>query len=256
MAGFLDALGFLTTAPLPRGRTGSLAGSAARWFVPVGLLLGGALAIASLGTYWAWPGPVAAAAVVAAWTGLTGALHLDGVADTADAAFASVSRERRIEILRDVHHGTFGIVAIAMVVLLKWSALASFSGREAAAGAVVACVAGRAALLPILGRFASPRPGGMAATMREGATPLATAAGLSIALGIGLLSYGPAGAGVVAGTIIASLLVAAWLARRFGGISGDACGAIVETAEMLALLAVSALVNHGWAHAFPYGPGQ
>jgi len=139
---------------------------------------------------------------------------------------------------------------------LKWSALANLSGREAAAAVIVACVAGRAALLPILGRFSSPRPGGMAATMRDGATPLATAVSVLIALGVGLLCWGLVGVGVAAGTILASLFIAAWLASRFGGISGDACGAIVESGEMLALLAVSALVNQGWVHAFAYGPAQ
>jgi adenosylcobinamide-GDP ribazoletransferase len=192
--------------------------------------------------------------VVAGWTLLTGALHLDGLADSADAAFASVSRARRLEILRDVHHGTFGIVTIGLVLLLKWSVLATLTGRGAAAAVIVACVVGRASLLPILGRFSSPRPGGMAGTMRDGATPLATAVSVLMALGVALLCWGLAGVGVVTGVILAALLLARWLASRFGGISGDACGAIVESGEVLALLAISALVNHGWLHAFPYGP--
>lgn len=256
MKGLLAALGFMTTLPLPSTRSVSLTTRAVRWFAPVGVLLGCLLALTSAGAYWAWAGPVAGAAVVLAWTVLTGALHVDGLADAADAAFASVSRERRLEILRDVHHGTFGIVTIALVLLLKWSALASLSGREAAAAVIVACVAARAALLPILGHFSSPRPGGMAASMRAGGTPVATAIGVTIALGAGLVCWGLAGVGVAAVTIVAALLIAVWLANRFGGISGDGCGAIVESSEMLALLAVSALVNHGWVHAFPYGPAS
>lgn len=256
MKGLLAAFGLLTTLPLPSTRPACLTATAVRWFAPVGVVLGGALALASAGAYWAWPGAAAAAVVVATWTLLTGALHLDGLADSADAVFASVSQERRLEILRDVHHGTFGIVTVGLVLLLKWSALATLAGREAAAAVIVACVVGRASLLPILGRFSSPRPGGMAATMRDGATPLATAASVVIALGVGLLCWGVAGVGIMAGVIVAALLVAVWLASRFGGISGDACGAIVETSEILALLTVSALVNHGWLHAFPYGPAS
>lgn len=256
MKGLLAAFGLLTTLPLPSARPANLTASAVRWFAPVGIVLGGALALASAGAFWAWPGPAAAAIVVVSWTLLTGALHLDGLADSADAAFASVGQERRLEILRDVHHGTFGIVTVGLVLLLKWSALATLTGREAAAGIIVACVVGRASLLPILGRFSSPRPGGMAATMRDGATPFATAVSVLIALGAALFCWGLAGVAVAAGVIVAALLVAVWLASRLGGISGDACGAIVESGEVLALLTVSALVNHGWLHAFPYGPAS
>jgi len=254
LGGLLAAIGLLTTLPVPGRRSVDLTPGAVRWFAPVGLFLGCLLALVSACAHWAWPAPVAAAVVIAAWAVATGALHLDGLADMADAAFASVSRERRLEILRDVHHGTFGIAAITILLLLKWVALAALPGREAAAAIIVACVSGRAALLPILSRFSSPRPGGMAATMRAGATSLATAAGIAVTLGVGLITGGLAGVGVAAFVTVASLLEAWWLARRFGGISGDACGAIVETGEMLTLLAMSALANHGWMHAFPFGP--
>lgn len=254
MWGIAAAFSFLTTVPLPRfEHQDALTRKAVRWFWLVGIVLGAIVGGASIGLSWLLPAPGAAAVVVLLWIVLTGGLHMDGLADTADAAFASVPRARRLEILSDVHHGSFAAVAIAVVVLAKWSGLVSFSSHQMAAAVVVGAVSSRAALAPVLWAFEPARATGMAAAMKPGATTGVAAFSLVAALAVGLVCFGPAGLALVAGIAVAAIAIAAWLSARFGGVTGDACGAVVEVAEVLALLAAGALLEHGWATAFPYG---
>src|SRR5690606_38854476 len=110
--GLAAAIQFLTVLPAGRPATRESSGA---WYALVGLLIGGLVAIVFAGAERVAGPTVGAAAAVVAGAVLTGALHLDGLADVADAAFAPVSKARRLEILRDVHHGTFGVVAIAAV---------------------------------------------------------------------------------------------------------------------------------------------
>jgi adenosylcobinamide-GDP ribazoletransferase len=252
--GIADAFSLMTTLPLPREvHSDSLGRAAARWFWLVGIVLGSIAGGASIGLSWLLPAPGAAAVVVLLWIILTGGLHMDGLADTADAAFASVPRARRLEILSDVHHGSFAAVAIAVVVLAKWAGLVSFSSHQMAAAVVIAAVGSRAALAPVLWAFEPARATGMAAAMKPGASMPVVAVSICVALGAGFVCLGLAGVMLASGTVIAALAMGAWLSGRFGGMTGDACGAIVETTEALSLLAAAALFEHGWVTAFSYG---
>src|SRR5437667_1646851 len=114
------ALSFLT----PLGGASRPSGSALLWFPLVGAALGLALG----GIWWAaarvWSAPVAAAVVVAADLGLTGLLHLDGLADSADGLLGHLTRERRLEVMAAPDVGAFGVGVACAAVLLRWSALA------------------------------------------------------------------------------------------------------------------------------------
>src|SRR5262245_31745400 len=125
-AGFAAATAFFTRipAPMPDGRAGALAESA--WAFPlvgagIGAIATLAFLTAQLLRFGDWPAAVLA---VLAGLALTGALHEDGLADTADGFFGGQDREQRLAIMNDSRHGTFGVLALVSSVLLRAAALA------------------------------------------------------------------------------------------------------------------------------------
>ncbi|HVV59592.1 MAG TPA: adenosylcobinamide-GDP ribazoletransferase [Gaiellaceae bacterium] len=139
----LAAVAFLTRIPV--GRRVELGaedvGRAAPWFPLVGAGVGAATGAAAYGVAQVLPGLAAAGVALAVMAALTGALHLDAVADTADALGGS-TRERALEIMRDHRIGSYGATALALDLLLRAAALAALAGTAhaiavaAAAGAV------------------------------------------------------------------------------------------------------------------------
>ena len=120
------AVGFLTTLPT---RTvvwqADLLSRAGRWFGLVGLLIG-AILLAAQWLLAPWlPALPLAALQLALWAGLTGFLHLDGLADCGDGLLAPVSRERRFVIMQDSRVGAFGAVTLGLRLLLKFSVIAT-----------------------------------------------------------------------------------------------------------------------------------
>ena len=138
---FWLALGFLTTLPVratPYAPDGL--GKAAAWFPLVGLLLGLLLAALHAAALWLFGPLPAAVLLVAVWAGLTGGLHLDGLADCCDGLLAPVNRERRLEIMRDPRVGSFGVIGLVLALLAKTAAVYALSsappvGLWAGAGA-------------------------------------------------------------------------------------------------------------------------
>ena len=130
----MEAIEFLTILRLrPRGAVSRPAAfAAATWFYPsVGLLLGAILALVDwLLRHDLEPG-VTAALLVALLAALTGALHLDGLADAFDGLAGGRDRESRLRIMKDIHTGTFGTVALVLVLLTDTLALASMPAGEA-----------------------------------------------------------------------------------------------------------------------------
>lgn len=243
MSGFLSAVALLTALPVPGGRR-DIAGGL-RWFSAVGLLLGAILA----GCWWlatrAWPGTLVPAGIaVAAWAALTGMLHLDGLADAADAALVTADRERRASILHDVHHGTFGIVAVALILLLKVAAISACTPRDGLLLLAIVPACARAAL-PLAVRFQATIPTSrMAASVAVAATPAAIGAGVGLAALPAMVLLGFPGAAVFVLCLGVGMATTALLSRRFGGINGDCLGAAVELGETAGLLAGSALFAH------------
>lgn len=189
-----------------------------------------------------------AALALALWVVVTGALHLDGWADCCDAAFAppratsDETRARRLAILKDPHAGSFGVVGLMLLLLGKWTALVYVSPLAP----LVAAPVGRWAMTVSLTRFPPARPDGLAAAF-AGRVPTAAAtawlaAALLLPMGLAAraargIGWVPMGAAALLGAV-GALGVAAWLARRFGGLTGDVCGAAGEAAELLVLWAL------------------
>jgi adenosylcobinamide-GDP ribazoletransferase len=242
MRGLILAVQFLTRIPTPQVHDFApeqLARSA-RWFPVVGALVGAIVAAcAVLGARVdPWLGALAG---TVAWVAVTGALHLDGLADLADALGASHrSRERFLEVLRDPHIGSFGAIALVLALMAKLVLLAVILRRQpdfAALAVDLALVAAWARLGAVLwSRTLPPLAPGMAERF------VWRASRAELALWGAALAVIGAACGRLPLTAAAAVALAAWwlyLRRRVGGMSGDCLGAGVEVSEMLMLLAVA-----------------
>jgi adenosylcobinamide-GDP ribazoletransferase len=184
---------------------------------------------------------LAAALAVATDALVTGAIHLDALADTADALGAA-TRERALEIMREPTIGSFAATAVALDLLVKTAALAALlDGPDAVLAATAAFALGRAA--PLVLSWALPYAragGGTGASLADRARAPWLAAGLLVGIGVAVGALGLRGlwlAGAAGGAVLLVGLVA-W--RRFGGVTGDVLGAAVELATALALVAAAA----------------
>ena len=215
------------------------------WFPVVGGLLG----VVGAGTYAAarliLPSLVAATLAVGVVVALTGALHEDGLADTADA-FGGWSREEALRILKDPAHGTYGVVALALSLLLRVGALATLDRWSALAVLPAAYALSRAAAMGLLGTLEPAIEQGLGASYGSIVTGRRVAAAISVGLLLALTSLG-------LWALPASLLAAlgAWIVgrlaiRKIGGITGDVLGAAQQVAEVLVLLLGAAAMTNGW----------
>ncbi len=239
--GLLAAVGFLTRIPVP-ARAFDDAGAQIRalsWYPLVGALIGGLLCALA----WALqerPPLLAAALLLAAWVALTGALHLDGLADSADAWVGGLGdRERTLAIMKDPRSGPAGVVALVLVLLAKFAALASLPA-PAWAALLLAPVLARAAL--VLAFLALPyvRRGGLGQAL-AGASPWRAAPLLAASLGLCAWA-GPRGALALAVAVAVFALWRRACRARIGGLTGDTAGALAELTEAAVLVALALAV--------------
>jgi adenosylcobinamide-GDP ribazoletransferase len=239
---FLAATAFFTRLPVdPRAGEGRLADSA--WAFPlVGAGIGGAAALAFLLAELiglaSWAGALLA---VLAGVAMTGALHEDGLADTADGFFGGRDRKEKLAILRDSRQGTYGVLAIAFSVLLRAAALAGIGDVIHAGLALIAAHAASRAALPAVMIGLTPARadglGAMAGTPRAGGAIAAALIGAAIALA----ALGPGRGTITLCLTGVTVFAVAELARRqIGGYTGDVLGAFQQVGEIVILLAASA----------------
>jgi adenosylcobinamide-GDP ribazoletransferase len=214
-------------------------------FPAVGLLIGCSAVAAGFGAEWLFGAPLHAIAALGAKAVITGGLHLDGLADSADALFSWRPRERKLEILRDSRIGTMGVLALILVLAVKLGALLSLEATWWL-GALVAPVWGRWGAACGLVGFPSARPDGLGANVRAHVGLGRFAAGTAVAVAIGGLVCPPWGALVGFPVGLAVWWTAAAMTRSLGGLTGDSYGALGETAEAVTLLGLAALHHHGW----------
>ncbi|TAM61242.1 adenosylcobinamide-GDP ribazoletransferase [bacterium] len=232
------AWSFLTILPPACPRSPGAEGSTATLaFFPlvgaaVGALAGGAVLLASRVV----PPPLVAVVAVAAPLALTGALHFDGLLDTADGAFAPRAPERRLEIMRDSRVGSFALVTGVLVLLAFYGCALALTPLRLAAALVVAGAAGRAAAVIAVVRYPYGREHGTGSGLRERTPWPAVAAGLLFALAAATLGSWRGIAALLAALAAGSAL-AELVARRLGGtLTGDAYGFCEQFAELAALL--------------------
>jgi adenosylcobinamide-GDP ribazoletransferase len=189
-----------------------------------------------------WLPPLAAGVLAVAVAGLlTGAMHLDALADTADALGAP-TRERALEIMRDHAIGAFGATALIVVLVLDAALLGALgqSGDAALVG-LAAGAAGRAAMLPPALALSYARPEEGQGRLLDGLKVETVAVAVALAVLLAVPAGAPGLWGAVAAAFMATALgLFAW--RRFRGVTGDVLGATGKLAESAALIAAVAVV--------------
>lgn len=238
---FLIALQFLTRFPV---RLEGMPdehdlGRSLLYYPLVGLLIG--LLIAGLDRLLGSAGTMLAAAILlAAWVLASGALHLDGLADSADAWVGGLGdRERTLAIMKDPYCGPMGVVALLLALLLKFAALEELVTRGDWTVLVLAPLLARTALPALFLTTPYVRPGGLGDVLarclpRRAAVMVVLTVLLVLPAALGMASLWPLAAALVAFAGLRALMV-----RRLGGTTGDTAGAMVEIVETVVLVAVA-----------------
>ena len=238
------ALSFYTRLPLRSAAPVDGAALArAAWCAPlVGVLIG---VLAGLAYWIAYrlnlPPLVCAALAVAAGMLLTGCLHEDGLADTADGLGGGETRERALDIMRDGRIGAYGACALVICLALRIGALADLPRAALVAWALVGAHTAARAALPLVMRLVPPaRADGLSASA---GAPSPGRAAAAAAIGIVCLwvALGFRNALIALVLLLIGAVVTAWLARRkIGGQTGDVLGAVEQVSETLVLLVTAA----------------
>ena len=239
MSGFWAAVQFLTRIPAPVGDYRLESGLA--WLPVVGLLLGGALALADAGLSWLQFSPlVTSALVVVLLLGLTGALHADGLMDTCDAVFCHASPERRLEIMRDPRAGAFGVVGLVCVVALKIAAVDALPSSVRPQLLALTPALGRWSIVLVATAFPYGRVGGLGAPLKAAATPRALLAASALPM-LAAVLVGFLGLAALALAAAMAVALGRWLMRLLPGLTGDCYGAVCEVVETVVWLSAAPL---------------
>lgn len=237
MNGLIVAFGFLTRLPVPRITIDARAQAASlKWYPLVGLVLG-VLLVGVGALRHAIPTLPAAAIVLAAWVALTGGLHLDGLADSADGWIGGMGdRERTLSIMKDPRSGPAGVVALVLILLLKFSALATLSHSWLL---LLPPLLGRGAVIAWFQTTDYVRSQGLGEPLRS-APSRGCVAALVLTVTFCLFFGTP---GVVA---LIAACVTAWVWRRagihrLGGFTGDTAGALVELVEAVTVVVLAGM---------------
>ena len=233
------AFAFMTRIPISHGPEISLM-RAARWFPLVGAFVG---SISAASYYFAY-GPlgqdVAAAFALLTSILITGAFHFDGLADVADALVGGWNPEDRMRILKDSRHGTYGVVAIAMQLIMQFALIKSMEPRTAIAALVVSHTMARLVPIYLMLTKAAPGGAGMGASYAREVKlkDVALAKILTLILiwpiiGISSILY-------LALLVIPNGIFLLYVRRKIGGIVGDVLGAAAQISETFILILFTA----------------
>jgi adenosylcobinamide-GDP ribazoletransferase len=240
----LAAAQFLTRVPIRLRREPALADSVP-WFPVVGAFIGATVGGTAAGLWHVVPPMVAAALAVAVGLLVTGAFHEDGLADIADAFGGGWTIERRLEILKDPRHGSYGVAAMSASIVVRILALGAIPGPLAMlVAAVAAHTIGRAAAVGLMGTARIATSAGLGADYARGLPPWRCVAGMAAGVGVTAAVCGWWVAPLVGAAMVGATAVGALAHRKIGGTSGDVLGACEQVVECLALVVVSGLATH------------
>jgi adenosylcobinamide-GDP ribazoletransferase len=238
---FLIALQFLTALPirLADPPDAEATGRSLLYYPLVGLALGALL------TGLAWllggaPPLVAAALLLAVWVAVTGALHLDGLADSADAWLGGLGdRERTLAIMKDPYCGPAGVVTLVLALLLKFAALVYLAPNGDWEILVMTPVLGRTA--PVLLFLTTPyvRPHGLGSLIANHLPRRACIVIVIFSLAAVPLIAGPASITLLLAMAGVFVVLRRLMLQRLGGTTGDTAGALIEVTEATVLLAAA-----------------
>ncbi len=234
---FWLAVQFLTRLPTPNigVTTNQQAGISVLFYPVVGLLIGCLLAVFSLAVH-GLNQYLQAALVLVVWVFLTGGLHLDGLADCADAWVGGLgSKERSLAIMKDPASGPIAVTVLILIMLVKWSALITIINQQELGKLLVIPVMGRVSILLLMLSTPYVREKGLGEAISNNLPVLEarTVVLLSLFICAWMLGFFVM---VVAGLLI--WMLRRMVLQRLGGATGDVYGAVLEIVEAATLVVV------------------
>ncbi|MBN2241007.1 MAG: adenosylcobinamide-GDP ribazoletransferase [Dehalococcoidales bacterium] len=253
MKSFLSALRFLTVfiLPSPRDETAEMAGRSTVWFPVAGLVIG--LILAGLHQVFSLFLPLAVAngLTIVSLVLITGAMHLDGLADTCDGLSGNKPAEERWKVMHDSRTGAFGVVGLILLLVMKFILLNSIPRAMITPVIILFPLIGRWAMAYAISSFPYAHKEGLGKAFKDAASRprLIIATVVTIVLTTGLTWWAGLDYYYIAGIVLFAVVwlfvfaVAVYFRRKFAGLTGDTYGAINELAETFTLLAVPIVLN-------------
>ncbi|MCD9117079.1 adenosylcobinamide-GDP ribazoletransferase [Pseudomonas bijieensis] len=241
MLPFWIALQFLSSLPvrLPGMPEPEQLGRSLLFYPLVGLVFGGLLWVLDSLLMGA-PLLLHAALLLAAWVLLSGGLHLDGLADSADAWLGGFGdRERTLLIMKDPRSGPIAVVTLVLVLLLKWAALVALIEQEQALALLIVPMLGRGALLGLFLTTPYVRAGGLGQALADHLPRRSGWQVLSACALACLLLLGWAGLWALGVATLVFVGLRRMMLRRLQGCTGDTAGALLELLETAVLVALA-----------------
>ncbi|MBA1272602.1 adenosylcobinamide-GDP ribazoletransferase [Stutzerimonas azotifigens] len=238
MQALLIAVQFLTCLPvrLAGMPAPDAMGRSLLYYPLVGAMLGVLLYLAA-GMLDGAPALLQAALLLALWVGLTGALHLDGLADSADAWLGGFGdRERTLAIMKDPRSGPAAVVVLVLTLLLKCAALFALIEQQQLVALLLVPILGRSALLALFLSTPYVRAGGLGQALTE-YLPRGPAKAVLAAVALFALALG-GGWPLLVGVVL-FMLLRQWMVARLGGTTGDTAGALLELLECALLVSLA-----------------
>lgn len=250
MRSVIAALGLFTVIPVPPlAHVDRRTAAAAIAALP---LVGGALGLTAGGlgalVGWRTSSFLAGVVVVTVIAAVTGAMHLDGVADTADGLGSRRDPDEALAVMKKSDIGPMGVCVLVLVLLLGVGALAAMPWRWLVVAGMLGPLAGRLGVLwATLRGIPCGRPGGFGSLFSEVTSPatalMVTAAAVGLAAGGGLWAGGPGAMVIALGSLAAAQFVmVCWrrhLLRRLGGLTGDTFGSLIEVGQLACWLTIT-----------------
>ncbi|MCF8079752.1 MAG: adenosylcobinamide-GDP ribazoletransferase [Desulfobacterales bacterium] len=238
MKRLIAAIGFITFLPIGRKTVYDPVGMIP-FFPVVGLLLGAILAGIDAAAGLFWEIPVASLIDVAALVLLTGALHLDGLGDTADGLFGHHDRPRALAIMKDSRVGAMGLVAVVLGLTLKWAGIWGLDSHRSLCLLLVPTYA-RGAMIFAIRFLEYGRPeGGTGHPLFSAPLPAASFAGVLLPVAASFFA-GALAIRLNLAFVIFTAAVILFYRRRIGCVTGDMLGAMVEATEVFLFLVLAA----------------
>ncbi len=246
---FLAALQFLTIIPIPWRREASPEnlGRSVGYFPVIGLIIGLILA----GLNWLFghilPSEIVNVLLIVSLVVLSGALHLDGFVDTCDGIGGHKTVEDRWQVMHDSRAGSFGIVGVVLLLLVKYVSLNSIPEPLLVTTLVLMPVVSRWVMVYAVFAYPYAKPSGLGKVLKQGTNwPKFTMATL-IAVAVAAVLAQLAGLAIMFLIWIIAVVMAAYFKSKFSGLTGDTYGAINEVAEVSVLILINLLVHMGLA---------
>ena len=209
------------------------------WFPLIGLIVGllcfGVYYIASQLFFGFFP----VLCCIVANVVITGALHIDGLADTCDGIFSTRSKDRMLEIMKDSRIGTNGVIAIAFDLLFRITLISQMSIKQAALSIILAPVISRTMLVGLIyfSKYARAN-GGMGSIFMNKKYKINTYIGVGIGLAISIIAMGKYGLYVFMICIIMNIFYKTYIDGKIGGMTGDTLGAANELTEIVFFIVI------------------